>query len=252
MDSYTARRTRRLNLLSLIEAHFVAQTHALIVNTDALSAALGARYPMYRGKIHVIWNGFDPAEELSPLPIPHGTRKRVVHMGELYGGRHAGPILESMLRLAVSGLVSPGQVQLSLIGPSSDGAILDSGVLKQLIERGLVEYVPSRIPQREARLITRQADALLLLQPQTDVQVPAKLFEYVRIGRPVLAFVKRDSPSDRILLGSGCVYRCLYPDDSRASTGKCWIHSAAKRGRYAECLVQRPVNGRSQVRRWRR
>jgi hypothetical protein len=213
MYSYAARRTWRLDLLSLIEAHFVRHAHALIVNTDAFSVALAARYPTHRGKIHVMWNGFDPAEDLSPLPIPHGRRKELVHTGELYGGRHPGPILDSMLRLAASGLVSADRMRLLLIGPSSDDAVSDSGVLKQLIERGLVEHVPSRIPQPEARLIARQADALLLLQPHTDVQVPAKLFEYVRIGRPVLAFVQRDSPSERILLGSGIVYRSIYPDD---------------------------------------
>jgi hypothetical protein len=212
MYSYTARRSWRLKLLALIEAHFVGQAHALIVNTDAFSAALGARYPRHRSKIHVMWNGFDPAEDLSPLPIPHGRRKELVHTGELYGGRHPGPILDSMLRLAASGLVSADRMRLSLIGSSDDG-FSGSGVLKQLIERGLVQHVPSRIPQLEARLIARQSDALLLLQPQTDVQVPAKLFEYVRIGRPVLAFVQRDSPSERILLGSGIVYRSIYPDD---------------------------------------
>lgn len=43
-------------------------------------------------------------------------------------------------------------------------------------------------------------------------QVPAKLFEYLRIGRPILTFTCRDSPSERILAESGVQYTCIYRD----------------------------------------
>ena len=44
-------------------------------------------------------------------------------------------------------------------------------------------------------------------------QVPAKLFEYVRIGRPILAVTTLGSPAERLLQRSGIPYCSIYPDD---------------------------------------
>jgi hypothetical protein len=44
--------------------------------------------------------------------------------------------------------------------------------------------------------------------------VPGKLFEYLQIGRPILAFVMRNSPIERILAKSGVPYRCIYSNSA--------------------------------------
>ena len=59
-----------------------------------------------------------------------------------------------------------------------------------------------------------EADALLLVQPQSDVQVPGKLFEYICIGRPILALVPRASAIEQILQKSGIPHVCIYGDDT--------------------------------------
>ena len=71
--------------------------------------------------------------------------------------------------------------------------------------------ITERIPQREALRIARSSDGLLLLQPQSTTQVPGKLFEYLQIGRPILAFIQPASPSERLIAQSGVPYRCVYP-----------------------------------------
>ena len=48
------------------------------------------------------------------------------------------------------------------------------------------------------------------------MQVPSKLFDYIRLGRPILALTTRNSPVERILSESGVPHRCLYPDLSDA------------------------------------
>ena len=202
------------NIFSMIEAFFFREADAVIANTDAVSELWKVRYPAHQEKIHVICNGFDPAEVILPAPIPQRTYKHIVHVGELYRGRHPGLILDSLNRLITRGALVPGSLRLSLIGPSSDDTIPNIDVLRRLAEAGVVEYVPSLMPQEKARLIACQADALLLLQPQSDVQIPAKLFEYIRIGRPVLAFIRRGSPTEDILDRSGIPHRSIYPNDS--------------------------------------
>jgi hypothetical protein len=61
--------------------------------------------------------------------------------------------------------------------------------------------------------ILAQADGLLLLQLQTDTQVPSKLFEYICIGRPILALLHRSSPVTQILRNSGVPHVCIHADD---------------------------------------
>jgi glycosyltransferase involved in cell wall biosynthesis len=204
----------RLDVHSMLQAILFEKADAIIANTDVICEQWGARYPRHRDKLHVIWNGFDPEDVVSALPIPERKFKHLAHLGELYAGRHPGPILDSIQRLISAGAVARGALRLSLIGTSSDAAIPNMDVLRNLVAAGIVEYVPTLIPRDAARLVARQADALVLLQPQSDVQVPAKLFEYIRIGRPVLAFIRRGSPAERILGRSGIPYRAIYPEDS--------------------------------------
>ena len=44
--------------------------------------------------------------------------------------------------------------------------------------------------------------------------LPSKIFEYIQIGRPVLALTPRNSPSERILKNSGIRNLCLHKDSS--------------------------------------
>ena len=206
---------RKTNIYSLLEAYIVRHADALIANTDAMLKLWCDQYPDQRQKFHVIWNGFDPSDSVTPAAIPPRPYKHLVHLGELYDGRHPAPILSSIQRLVANGGIAQNSLHLSLIGPSSDEAIPNIEILRQLIDIGIVEYIPTLIPRDEARCIACTADALLLLQPQSAVQVPAKLFEYIRVGRPILAYIKRNSPVEYILNNSGIPHQCIYPDDSQ-------------------------------------
>jgi hypothetical protein len=86
-----------------------------------------------------------------------------------------------------------------------------------LQNRGCLEYVSEVIPQPEAIREMAQADYLLLLDLNDTgqaVQVPAKLFQYIRIGRPMLAFTSADSPSERILTKCGVPFVAIHPNAS--------------------------------------
>ncbi len=137
-----------------------------------------------------------------------------MHVGEIYRGRLPDPIITWVRRLFTAGAIGRDSLRLSLIGPSIESEILDIAVLRKLVVNGTIHYVPHRVPQEEARRVACQAERLPLLQPQSDTQVPAKHFEYIRIGRHVLANVRRDLPSERILELRGIRHRVIYTDDS--------------------------------------
>jgi len=62
------------------------------------------------------------------------------------------------------------------------------------------------------------ADFLLLIDivnlSNTGYTVPAKIYDYILVGRPILALTDRDSPVDRILQQAGIHYACLYHTDT--------------------------------------
>lgn len=80
---------------------------------------------------------------------------------------------------------------------------------------GCLECDGQIVPVAEARRICAEADYLLLLdinEEDTDLQLPAKLFDYVQIGRPILAFTKAGSPTERVLQDSGVRFRTVTHD----------------------------------------
>ncbi len=46
------------------------------------------------------------------------------------------------------------------------------------------------------------------------LQLPSKVFDYVQIGRPILAFTNRDSPVTRVVQQSGILNEVVFTDDS--------------------------------------
>jgi hypothetical protein len=98
-----------------------------------------------------------------------------------------------------------------LVGAAETGALPNQEFLGRAQADGWLELVTKQIPQREALQIACSSDGLLLLQPQSITQVPGKLFEYLQIGRAILAFIQPNSPAERLLERSGLPYRCVYP-----------------------------------------
>jgi len=84
-------------------------------------------------------------------------------------------------------------------------SIPDQAVFDRLVEKGCVEAT-GLIPSEQ---ILWNSDFHLLLDWKEGLQVPAKLFEYIRVGRPVLAVTSQDSPSARILRQSGTPHLIL-------------------------------------------
>ena len=201
----------QMRMYRWLERATARRASAVIANTDAAMARWREKFPSLNGKVHSIWNGFDPEERVEPLPASSSDSRVLSHTGELYGGRTATPILESIERLIASGRLSSRSIRVRLIGPAEAGALPNQEFLDRARAAGWLDLVTETIPQIEALRIARSSDALLVVQLQSAVQVPAKIFEYLQIGRPILAFIQPDSPSERLLAQSGVPYRCVYP-----------------------------------------
>lgn len=193
-----------------LERMFVNRAAGVIANTDGAEARLKAIYPSRAAKVHLIWNGFDPEQRLQPMPLSQRDCRIYTHAGELYEGRSIAPLLESVKRLLDAGRLDANKIKISLMGFARPSSLPDPAFLQAATLAGWLHLAPHNVPQAEAHSIMQSSDGLLLIQPHSTLQVPGKLYEYLQIGRPILAFVPPDSSIEGILRKSGVPYTCAY------------------------------------------
>ena len=194
---------------------------AIVANTDAVLERWQREYPAYRNKLFHIANGFDPEEMSTAAPIPPRPRRVMAHVGSIYTGRHPVPVLHSLERLIRNGRLDPANILVHLIGAIDWTLVPDHEIFRRLGDLGCIRAPGTAMPRTEAQQIMREADYLLLLDVVTSdagQQIPSKIFEYIPIGRPILATTTRNSPVDRLLARAGIPYACVYPDSASEET----------------------------------
>jgi hypothetical protein len=151
---------------------------------------------------------------MSALPVLGGGTRRLVHAGSLYGGRNANVIIDGLARLRANRNSNVNGVRIVLAGRSDSTSGVDERATAAAIAEGWLDFERDEVPQAKADQLTCSAHGLLLLQPQSVIQVPAKLFDYLSIGRPILALIPRESSIEWILSRSGVPYVAVYTDDT--------------------------------------
>lgn len=191
-----------------LEAKVVRTADATIANTDICRDYLQQRYPDAAHKIHLLWNGIDPGQRITPLPIPDRGFKVFTHAGELYHGRTSVPLLESVHRLVTSRRVCPKSIRFDLIGPVEANCLPSPEFVATAEAAGWLALTPRQVPKADALRAAQTSDGLVVLQPQSTVQLPGKVFDYVQIGRPLLAVLPEGSVVERVLKQAGIPHRC--------------------------------------------
>ena len=176
-----------------LEAHVVADASHVVSTTEDVRGMLMARYPaLPRGKFSVIANGYDE-QDFAALPMQTGTptdRLTLVHAGSINPHfRDPVPLLAALRHAADAGALDATRIRLRFLG---GGAYAESTELRQAIAaHGLVDSVETvpRLPYAQGLRELAAADVLVLLQASEDTRalVPAKLYEYLRLRKPVLA-----------------------------------------------------------------
>lgn len=183
----------------------------LIANTDTVAAAWSERYPQFASKISILWNSFDPRQKLTPSSPSLRAHRVLAHIGTLYGERHPGQVLSALERLGVRS----SDVRVKLVGPI-EARILDrhGPLFDRMRQSGVLEFDNRLVEREEALSETAEADFLLLLDlnaKNASFQLPSKLLDYVRFGKPILAYTPANSPAERILARSGVAYVAIDP-----------------------------------------
>jgi hypothetical protein len=121
--------------------------------------------------------------------------------------------LDSYERLALAGQLDPATFKLRFVGSFNWDAIPNADQVRRMESNGHLELVNQYVSREEALRETAESDYLLVLdinKSNSDLQVPCKIYDYLRTGRPVLAFTPANSPLERIIGNSGVAHEILH------------------------------------------
>lgn len=190
----------------------------LVMNTATARDRLCARYPQLAAKCSVILNGYDADsfESVTPVRDADANQYVIAHAGQFYGSRSPVPYFRA-LRMAVEQTPAlAATLRLHLIGADRfDGKPLADLARQEGVENLVRVIGPLLHVQTLQRLAG--ADALLLAGsdgPGADLQVPAKLFEYLALRRPVIAAIPRENPAVDILHSAKVPLMMCQPTDT--------------------------------------
>ncbi len=160
-------------------------------------------------KLNVIENGFDDENWIrlaSYSPSSHSPMNQnkfsLFYSGVLYpNGRNPLPVFDALSKLKREGTVSSKNFELVFQG-SGDG----SNFSDDLAERGISDLVSfsKKVPFLDSLYHMTLADALLIIQDEVfNQQVPGKIYEYFRSGKPIIVVSPSSSATSQVAKSYG-------------------------------------------------
>jgi len=197
-----------------LERAAVGRAAAVVVTTPGAARLYRARYPELPPEhFQVLPNGYDEAvfRRLAPARsaplVQRSGRLRLVHSGLLSAvDRNPDCFFQALAELKRSGRL-PAGLQVVLRGSGEE-----AGYLARLHALGIGDLVELAAPVSydDALQEMLAADGLLLFQGSTcNHAIPAKVFEYLRAQRPILALTDPAGDTAALLrqLGTGRIVR---------------------------------------------
>ena len=151
-------------------------------------------------KAEVVYNGFDESD-IDQTGAPFVSDKfTLTYLGVLFKVRNPECLWQALGELITEDTHFASKVQVKLIGQ------VDKEVMQALSQNGLKNHVvlSPYIPHDQVATVLHQSTVLLLpLMPDTETDtlglIPAKLFEYMASGRPILCIGPQEGDTAKIL-----------------------------------------------------
>ena len=200
-----------------IEREAISLSRCSMFTTPSAVDEYRRRYPEHAARIQLLENGYDEnsfaSASLGATPATTGNNPRVLlHSGIVYPNeRDPRQLLAALRLLHDEGTIQPGKLVVRL------RAAVHDGLLQQLAQQyqvePYVEFCPA-VGYIDALREMMGVDGLLVLQAANcNQQVPAKLYEYLRAGRPILCLTDPAGDTATILRQAG-VIRTARLDDA--------------------------------------
>ena len=189
-----------------IEQHTLETARWSVFTTPGAARSYANRYPRFAPNIRVLPNGYDETsfaavDGLMSEPLTPGAIT-LLHSGVVYPSeRDPTCLFEALERLVSAGKFGQGRLKVRFRAPGNDA------MLNELARRHGLQAVVEVLPPTEYRHALAEmlrADGLLILQAANcNEQIPAKLYEYLRAGRPILALTDPSGDTAGAVRGAG-------------------------------------------------
>jgi glycosyltransferase involved in cell wall biosynthesis len=203
-DDYPPHRLTR-RIYRSIEKRTARDADRLVFTARSAREMYLERYPdLEPERCLVITNGYDEVDftHLRPTTVPRVYPLRLVHSGVVYPEeRDPGPFFRALARLKGEGRVTARTLRVDLRAAGSEPYF--RGLAKGLGIEDLVHLLPP-LAYRESLQDSADATALLVLQGAScNHQIPAKAYEYLRLGKPILALTPAEGDTAALLAECG-------------------------------------------------
>ena len=201
-----------------IEEYAMHDARLNLFTTPGAARMYRDRYPFAAPRIDVLENGFDEDAFVdADRTLPHREPPNpgcptLVHSGIVYPKeRDPTPLFAALGKLSASGRLPKGRLKVRF------RAAVHEDLLRQLAANhgvaDITEIVPA-IPYRAALAEMLRADGLLVMQASgCNDQIPAKIYEYLRARRPIVALTDPIGDTAGALFAAGI--RSIAPLDQR-------------------------------------
>lgn len=201
-----------------IEENVFARARLCTFAAPSAAELYRQRYPQSTTRIEILENGYDETAFAASFGVPASHRPlnpghlTLLHSGIVYPDERD----PAALFAALARLPERSRLRIRFRAPVHEDLLRQLAVTHALEDS--IEILPA-LPYRAALAEMLRADGLLILQAgNCNEQIPAKLYEYLRAGRPVLACTDPRGDTARLLAESG-ITACVPLDDANRILG---------------------------------
>ncbi len=176
-----------------LEYQVLQHAAQVVVVNKAHKADFAKLYPDLDGaRFSLITNGYDENDfiSLKTERSKETDKLQIVHTGQMYDRRNPRIIWQAICNLAARGEIDPDRLRIHIYGRNFASFVFKGYEQNELIKK-VVQLHPY-LPHSETIKVICEADILLLFSgpgAKSDAELPGKLFEYLRAGKPILGVV---------------------------------------------------------------
>lgn len=214
-----------------VEERVFGHAHTATFTTPGALRFYRERYGECGTRMELLENGFDEAAfaAAAALPPPQPAAPTLLHSGIVYPEwRDPDALFAALARLRAAGQPGADRLRLRFRAP-----VHDAFVAARAQSHGIADTVDILPPvgYTEALAEMMAADALLVLQSGgCNDQIPAKTYEYLRAGRPILGLADPQGDTAELLRQAGNCHLAPLDDIDQASRALASLLDALRAG----------------------
>lgn len=199
-----------------IEAEVAAQATRCVFAAPSAARDFAARYKLADTSVAIVENGYDEDSFRSAQGLLADVREHddsdsstqpllMLHSGIVYPSeRNPTHLFVALGQLCKKGILGPDDLRIRFRASTHDELLRDLATRHGAME--FVELCPD-LPYQQALAEMMIADVLLLMQASScNSQIPAKFYEYLRAGKPILGLTDPVGDTAHALRAAGCSY----------------------------------------------